>query len=255
MNQLLSQFLKFLGHEIGRSPQTVANYDFYLTRFLAWSKITDPKRIDANLIKNYQLWLGRQTDRFGQPLKQTTQNYHLIALRTFLKYLKQQKKSLTDFSEVRLSRAVSHTSRALSANELEEMLGAPLKAKDKTVRLRDKALLEILFSTGLKVAGLSQLKKDDIGLDDGVIILDQAKSKYKLSNQGKYYLKQYIALRRDGSPYLFVREDKAKGDKPPLHLTPRSIQRIIKNYANICGIKTKVTPQVIRQTAVIYRLN
>ena len=256
MQTHLQQFLKYLHQDKGRAAQTIANYDFYLSRFLKWAKISDPKKIDAQLLKNYQLHLARQTDRFGQPLALSTQNYHLIALRSFLRYLKAQKKSAVNFSDLKLNRVVSHAAPALTPAELNALLAAPLKAKaDPTIRLRDKTLLEILFSTGLKVSSLSNLKKNNIDWENGQLIFDATKIKYKLTNQGRYYLKQYLAKRRDRSPYLFVREDKAKGLKPPTHLTPRSIQRLIKNYASHGGIETQVTPQIIRQTVLNQRLS
>jgi len=251
MNQHLSRFLKYLATEKNRVPQTVANYDFYLSRFLNWANISDPKKIDVTLIKNYHLWLARRTDHFGRPLKKSTQNYHLIALRSFLKFLKKNNLAGINFTGVKLNRTSNHLSRSLLPTELEDLLAAPLKTDEsKNVQLRDKALLEILFSTGAKVSALSGLKKQDIDLDAGTISAAAEKIKHKLSNQGKYYLKLYLNQRRDGSPFIFIREDKAKSNKTTGSLTPRSIQRVIKNYAKNCGIKTKVTPQIIRQTVL-----
>ncbi|MCX6741378.1 MAG: tyrosine-type recombinase/integrase [Candidatus Parcubacteria bacterium] len=268
MQNLLRQFLKYLATEKNRTPQTVANYNFYLTRFLSWAKITEPKKIDSLLIKNYQLWLarpastrplrpqseasverGERTDHFGKPLKKSTQNYHLIALRSWLKFLEKNNFQAANFTNVKLNRAEPNICQTLSAAELTEILAVPLKTKAaKNIQLRDKALLEILLATGLKVSALSGLKKEEIDLDTGKIVINS--QKYNLSNQGKYYLKLYLARRRDNSPFLFVREDKAKDKKSPANLTPRSIQRIIKNYAKNCGQKIKVTPQIIRQTAL-----
>jgi len=251
MNQSISRFLKYLAMEKNRTPQTVANYDFYLGRFLNWAKIKDPKKIDETLIKNYQLWLAQRTDRFGRPLKKSTQNYHLIALRSFLKFLKKNNLAAVNFGSVKLNHAETHMSRSLTPAELNDLLAAPLKTREsKTVQLRDKAMLEILFSTGAKISVLSGLKMQDIDIDTGTIAPAAGKIKHKLSNQGKYYLKLYFGRRRDDSPFIFSREDKAKNIKTVSGLTPRSIQRIIKSYAVKSGIKTKVTPQIIRQTVL-----
>jgi site-specific recombinase XerD len=252
MEKLIRQFLEYLEVEKGRSLNTIANYDFYLKRFLFWSKISSPTKIDQELIRSYRLWLNRQTDQFGRPLKKSTQNYHLIALRSFLKYLARRDiKSLAP-EKIELAKMPDRQIDFLEGSDLERLLEAPLKTSEsKIIQIRDKAILELLFSTGMRVSELANLKIDQINLAKEEFTIRGKGDKLRvvfLSNQTKYWLKQYLSLRKDTSPYLFIRHDKAKGKQEPKNLTPRSVQRLIKKYAKAAGVTKKVTPHTMRHS-------
>jgi len=252
MKKYIQQFLEYLEIERGRSINTIANYDFYLQRFLKFSKIKSPAQINLELIRKYRIWLNRQTDERGRELKKSTQNYHLIALRSFLKYLsKRDIKSLAP-EKIELAKMPERQVDFLEGDDLERLLEAPTKTTEaKVIQLRDKSILELLFSTGLRVSEISKLKKDDINLEKEEFTIRGKGGKLRvvfLSNQSKYWLKQYLQSRKDLSPSLFVRADKAKGKTEPGDLTPRSIQRLIKKYAKIAGITKKVTPHTMRHS-------
>lgn len=252
MQKYIQQFLEYLEIERGRSVNTIANYDFYLRRFLEFSKIKSPGEIDLELVRKYRIWLNRQTNERGNELKKSTQNYHLIALRSFLKYLsKCDVKSLAP-EKIELAKMPDRQVDFLEGNDLERLLEAPLKtAEAKVIQLRDKAILELLFSTGLRVSEISKLKKDNVNLDKEEFTVRGKGDKLRvvfLSNQSKYWLKQYLQTRKDLSPSLFVRADKAKGREEPGNLTPRSIQRLIKKYSKIAGITKTVTPHTMRHS-------
>ncbi|MFA6255086.1 MAG: site-specific tyrosine recombinase/integron integrase [Patescibacteria group bacterium] len=252
MEKLIRQFLEYLEVERGRSLNTIQNYDFYLKRFLNWSKINSPSQINQDLIRTYRLWLNRQTDRLGKPLKKSTQNYHLIALRSFLKYLSKQDVKSFAPEKIELAKMPERQVEFLEGDDLERLLEAPLKTSEsKIIQLRDKAILELLFSTGLRVSELANLKKDQINLKKDEFTIRGKGEKLRvvfLSNQTKYWLKLYSEARRDLSPSLFVRADRAKGKKDPENLTPRSIQRLIKKYSKAAGITKKVTPHTMRHS-------
>lgn len=252
MDKLIRQFLEYLEVERGRSLNTVNNYDFYLTRFCRWAKISSPGQITLDKIREYRLWLNRQSDALGRTLKRSTQNYHLIALRSFLKYLaKRDIKSLAP-EKIELAKMPKQQVEFLAGGDMERLLAVPLQTEEnKIIQNRDKAILELLFSAGLRVSELAHLKKDQINLKKDEFTVRGQGEKPRvvfLSNQTKYWLDRYLKSRRDLSPCLFVRHDKAKGKPEPKNLTPRSIQRLIKKYAKAAGITKKVTPRTLRHS-------
>lgn len=252
MDKLIRQFLEYLEVEKGRSIKTVENYDYYLNRFCNWGKVNNPAQITSDLIRNYRLWLNRQTDNYGRGLKKSTQNYHLIAIRSFLKYLSKQDVNSLAPEKIELAKMPERQIDFLEGSDLERLLEAPLKTEEKKIiQLRDKAILEMLFSTGLRVSELAKLKIDNVNLEKEEFTVRGKGDKLRvvfLSNQTKHWLKQYLTARRDLSPYLFVRHDKAKGKEEPKNLTPRSVQRLIKKYSRDAGITKHVTPHTMRHS-------
>ncbi|MEA1929574.1 MAG: site-specific tyrosine recombinase/integron integrase [Patescibacteria group bacterium] len=246
LKQLKGQFLEYLEIERGRSLLTVANYDRYLQRFFDHSKVKSPSDINDEAVRKFRLWLNRLPgDKMVTgSLKKNTQNYYLIALRTFLKYLaKMDIKSLPP-ERIELAKTPARELDLISGDELGRLLKAPDGKAEKD--LRDKAILELLFSTGLRVSELC-------GLDTGTV--DLKKTEFTVRGKGdkvrlvfvspaaKTALKNYLGARRDMSDALFVNI----GDEPG-RLTPRSIERLIKFHAVKAGITKKVTPHVIRHS-------
>ncbi len=265
--KLVREFLEYLEIERGRSNATIKNYAFYLQRFFDWSekqnKTFEIKKLDSSLIRQYRLWLNRLTDAAGKNLKKTTQNYHLIALRTFLKFL--AKNDITSLApeKIELAKQSERHIEYLEGSELEKFLAAPLETSEsEIIRLRDKAILETLFSTGLRVSELVNLKKTSINLNKDEFTVRGKGDKPRvvfLSNQAKHYIKQYLALRKDMSDNMFIGHDRAskiRGKKAAAnsddlgaeHLTPRSVQRLIKKYASTVGITKKITPHTLRHS-------
>ncbi len=256
LENLIRQFLEYLEIEKGRARNTVENYRFYLNRFFIWANISEPTQITQDMVRNFRLWLNRQTDTAGSPLKKNTQNYHLIALRAFLKYLAKRDIETLAPEKIELAKMPDRQIEFLEGTELENFLRGPEAiGQPEIIKLRDKAILETLFSTGLRVSELAGLKIDDINLNKDEFTVRGKGSKLRvvfLSNQAKHYLKKYLEARKDMSRYLFTNHDKAgkkrnqaKDDKG---LTPRSVQRIVQKYAKIAGITKKITPHVLRHS-------
>jgi len=257
---LAIEFLEYLEIEKGKSQLTCRNYNHYLKRFLNWTKIDSADKITLELIRQYRLWLSRQPNPRGGNLSTATQNYHLIALRSFLKYLaKRDIKSLAP-EKIELAKMPERQIFFLEGKELENFLEAPLQIKqDDIIKMRDKAILELLFSTGLRVSELIHLKIDDVNLRKEEFAVKGKGGKWRvvfLSNQAKYWLKKYLEVRTDMNPYVFVRHDKAGSKENKAqnqvqktgNLTARSIERIVKKYAKLAGITKKITAHTLRHT-------
>ncbi|MEK7166945.1 MAG: site-specific tyrosine recombinase/integron integrase [Patescibacteria group bacterium] len=255
LEQLFQDFLEYLEIEKNRSQKTIRNYKFYLDRFLNWSKESNPENINLELIRKYRLWLNRFQSSRKENLKKDTQNYHLIALRSFLKYLAKRDIKTLSPEKIELAKMPERSIEFLEGKDLENFLEAPIKIKNNEelniIQLRDKAILELFFSTGLRVSELSKLTKEQINLEKDEFTTRGKGSKLRvvfLSNQAKYWLKKYLESRNDMELALFIRHDKFKNKQEINNLTPRSIQRIVKKYAKIAGITKKITPHTIRHS-------
>ncbi|NCN52709.1 tyrosine-type recombinase/integrase [Candidatus Parcubacteria bacterium] len=251
------QFLEYLEIERGRSIHTVSNYDRYLTRFLDYAKVTDPKKVTESMVREYRLWLNRQpgtkTGRTTDTLKRRTQNYYLIALRAFLKYLRKRNISSLDPERIELAKVPERSLDLISPAELSRLMNAPDRATEQG--LRDKAILELLFSTGLRVSELCGLSIEDVDLSRDEFSIRGKGDKIRvvfLSDKAKQSIREYVKSRKDMDDALFIQYGKnakmTQKDNKDLRLTPRSVQRIIKRYATIAGITRKVTPHVIRHS-------
>ncbi len=255
---LISDFLTYLEVERNRSERTVKNYDFYLRRFFSWAKGVGPEKITLDLVRQYRVWLNRYKDERGHAMKKNTQNYHLIALRSFLKYLAKRDVKTLAPEKIELARMPERSVAFLDAPELERLLEAPLaggqagEGGHSLLQLRDKAILEMLFSTGLRVSELAGLTKDMINMKREEFTVRGKGDKPRvvfLSNQARHWLQQYLARRRDMEPHLFVSLDRAShGREYDGGLTPRSIQRTVEHYARAAGITKRITPHTVRHT-------
>lgn len=260
LGSLAEDFLVYLEIEKGRSLKTVRNYGAYLKRFFDYfnkQKLT-PGDITLQKIKAFRLELNRQeTGRRGTTLKKSTQNYYLIALRAFLKYLaKNDIKSLAA-EKIELAKVAERQVDFIEGDDLERLLEAPLKAKNpEIIRLRDKAILELFFSTGLRVSELTSLERTTINLKKDEFTIRGKGDKLRtvfLTQQAKYWIKQYLDKRKDTDIALFVSHDRArrqreKSQKDKQSLTPRSIERMIKKYSAAAGITKQITPHTLRHS-------
>lgn len=250
---LKRQFLEYLEIERGRSVKTVENYDRYLERFFAFAKVRETTDLTEDQIREFRLYLNRQPGtKLGnrvEPMKRRTQNYYLIALRAFLKYLRKRGIPALSPERIELAKVSERSLDLISPKELKRLLAAP---DTKTIEgMRDAAILELLFSTGLRISELCALSIDDVDLSRDEFSVRGKGDKIRvvfLSDTARTALQRYLAARKDMDSALFVRYGhKAKaGDDLRIH--PRAVQRLLKKYAAIAGITRKVTPHVIRHS-------
>ncbi len=253
ISKLITQFLEYLEVERGRSSRTIRNYDFYLRRFQKYAKNPEPEKITGEMMRRYRLWLNRSVlGRDGKQLKKSTQNYHLIALRSFLKYLSKQDIASLAPEKIELAKQEIRTVEFLEIEELDRLLKAPKKVGGGLVALRDTAALELLFSTGMRVSEISNLKIEQINLKREEFTIRGKGDKPRivfLSTTARDALKEYLGKRRDMSEYIFVSHDRAKGGRDNAGpLTPRSIQRLVERYSKAAGITKHITPHTLRHT-------
>lgn len=246
---LKRQFLEYIEIERGRAVKTVENYDHYLTRFFEQMGIKTPGDISEERIREFRLWLNRQPGVAGS-MKRRTQNYYLIALRAFLKYLRKRDIQAISPEKIELAKLPERHLDLISPTELDRLLAAADGTDEKG--LRDKAILETLFSTGLRVSELCSLDSDiDLSRDDFSIRGKGDKVRVVfISPQAKDAIRAYLKVRKDMEEALFVNIPQVGKDskRTPTRLTPRSIERMIKIYAAKAGITKKVTPHVMRHS-------
>ncbi|MDP2648387.1 MAG: tyrosine-type recombinase/integrase [bacterium] len=248
LKSLKTQFLEYLEIEKGRSVKTVENYDRYLARFLSHTKITSPQKLTEQAVREFRLWLNRQQGVAGG-MKKNTQNYYLIALRAFLKYLRRIGVSSLDPERIELAKVGGRDLDLITSDELNRLMSAP--KDDSLIALRDRAILELLFSTGLRVSEMCNLNADiDLTRDELSVRGKGDKVRVVfLSPSAKKAAGEYLKRRGDMGEALFVSYGMAspKGKDLP-RLTPRSVERLVKRYAIKAGITRKVTPHVIRHS-------
>ncbi len=256
IKQVKNEYLEYLEIERNRAMKTVENYGRYLDRFIQFTTATvggDIKDISEDVIRQYRLWLNRFKDPDTQaPLKRITQNYHIIAVRNFLKYLaKRQIKSVAP-ERVELGKQEDRQVSFLESSELERLLDAP-RGGDLPA-LRDRAMLATLFSTGMRVSELCSLNRDMISVGRGELSVRGKGGKVRpvfISEDAGGHLKAWMTSRTDMDPALFIRipRNLAFGKYDNLRLTPRSIQRIVHHHATAAGIVGKqVSPHTLRHS-------
>lgn len=251
LSELKRQFLEYVEIEKGNAVKTVENYDRYLTRFFSFAQIHSPEDITAEKVREFRLWLNRQSTgnnrATGKTLSKKTQNYYLIAIRMFLKFLTKRKIPSMSADEIDLAKVGERSLDLITPNELQRLLNVSSGSDIKS--LRDKAIIELLFSTGLRVSELCSLTNDvDFSSDQFSIRGKGGKVRVVfISDEARTAVKKYLALRKDMSDALFVQVGKElETKKEVLPLTRRSIERIVKQCAIKAGISKKVTPHVIR---------
>ena len=241
------QYLEYLEIEKNRSQKTLENYGRYLNRFFKFANVSNPGQIDDELVRQYRLYLNRLKDANGESLKKVTQNYHIIALRNFLKYLAKRDIKSLPAEKVELGKQEQREVTFLEPEELERLLNAP--GGNGLDVLRDKALLATLFSTGMRVSELCSLDRDKIDIKRGEVTVRGKGGKLRLvflSDDAKEALDKYLDKRSDVDEALFTRiprssRSRASGenDGNTLRLTPRSIQRIVEKHSIKAGIVGK----------------
>ncbi len=245
LRSLKAEFLEYLEIERGRSVKTVENYDHYLTRYLDFAKIHDPSQLTERSVREFRLYLNREKGTAGT-MKLKTQNYYLIALRAFLKFLRKRGLESLSPERIELAKVGGRDLELITAEELNRLLKAPSGSSVRA--LRDRAILELFFSTGLRVSELCSLNRDlDLSRDEFSIRGKGDKVRVVfLSPDAKDAVKAYLDKRADLDDSLFIQMGKNSKNVKDLRLTPRSVERMVKHYATKAGITRKVTPHVVR---------
>jgi site-specific recombinase XerD len=284
LEDLKNRFLEYIEIEKGRSLKTVKNYDRYLGRFLEFAAKNGAKnanKLDERMLREYRLYLNRQLANPGKnvrqdlknaTLKKKTQNYYMIALRSFLKFLSKNKVQSVAAEQIELAKVGERELDLISKKELDDILASPEKKfrnmekfskGDKKSKkelelayikaLRDRAILETLFSTGLRVSELISLDRF-LDLNTGQTSVRGKGEKVRVvffSPDCIKAVKKYLDERKDTNNFMFISHSTLapRGDKQEdMPLTTRSVERIVKEYATFCGIMKKVTPHVLRHS-------
>lgn len=239
---LKRQFLEHTEIEKGRSLKTIQNYDHYLSTFLEYLKSDSPASITAEAVREYRLWLNRKTFNVKggrtETLKRKTQNYYLIALRSYLKYLTKRGIKSLAADTIELAKVPERSLDLISSDELHRLLSGPNTEENDQKRLRDKAILELFFSTGLRVSELCSLPQD----------LDLTKDEFSVRGKGEKVRVVFLSAEaKDAVKEYLEKKSKIESDRL-FEITPRSVERIVKYYAIKAGISKKVTPHVIRHS-------
>ena len=253
LSALITDFLEYLELEKNASQLTIRNYDHYLKRFLDFTGDITPKDIDLNLIRRYRLYLSRYTDpKSKKGLKRITQNYFMIALRAFLRYLARQDIDSLSPEKVELGESEPSPLKVLESSQLEEVLKGPDTTKKDGIR--DRAILETLFSTGLRVSELVKLNRDTIDLDRREFAIIGKGNKERivfLTDSAAEWLDRYLAVRKDTFKPLFIRfqgKVNPENDGEAMRLTPRSIERTVEKYVKKAKLSVKATPHTLRHS-------
>lgn len=254
---LIEEFLEYCEIERNLSPLTIRDYRHYLEHFDAWqrenSPIGKPQDLTVDVVRKYRVYLAHYMSPNGNlPLKKVTQNYYVIALRSFLRYLAKKDLKVVTPDKIELPKAESRSLKFLDRDQLERLLAQPDISTDRG--LRDKALMEMLFSTGLRVSELCKLGRDDINLERrefGIIGKGQKQRIVFISDRSALWLGKYLTVRSDTYKPLFIRykggSDPTSGNED-MRLTPRSVQRAIEKYVRAAKLPVKATPHVLRHS-------
>jgi len=252
----VKEYLEYLEVERGSSPLTIRNYKHYLMRFTKWlekegirMKLED---INPEVIRQYRVYLSRITDSKKKYLSRKTQGYHAIALRSLLRWLIKNDYSVMSPDKIDLPKIEERQVKFISGDQVDRLLNAP--SLSKINGKRDKAILEVLFSTGLRVSELTKLDRDKVDLERrefGVIGKGGRARVVFLSQRASQWLENYIKARVDHYKPLFIRH---KGKVDPsypdekMRLSVRSVQRMIKKYARKIKLAVEVTPHILRHS-------
>lgn len=253
ISALITDFLEYLELEKNASQLTIRNYDHYLKRFLAFANDIEPDQIDLQLIRRYRIFLSRFIDPNSKKLlKRVTQNYFMIALRAFLRYLAKQDITSLSPEKVELGEQEARPLKVLESDQLNEILNAVDTTKKEGIR--DRAILETLFSTGLRVSELRFLNRDQINLsrrEFSVIGKGQKERIVFLSDTAALWLDRYLDARKDTFKPLFIRfqgKVTAEENGEAMRLTSRSLERVVEKYVKKAGIAVRATPHTFRHS-------
>ncbi|MGH7233821.1 MAG: site-specific tyrosine recombinase/integron integrase [Candidatus Saccharimonadales bacterium] len=252
ISEAKTNFIEYLEIEQNRSQRTIANYDHYLTRLIDFAGDVSVEAVDSEMVRKWRLWLNRLGTNTSDELNPATINYHLIALRSFLKFCAKRDITALNPAKIELARTKRKQVTFLNEEELESLFAQP--KTNTIVGLRDRAILELLFASGLRVSELVGLNRDHINLKRREFMVRGKGEKDRLvfvSVEAANWIEQYLAKRNDNTKPLFIRYSGSK--KVDLsgnytRLTARSVQRLIARYALLAGITKHVSPHTMRHS-------
>lgn len=252
VSEYILDFIEYLEVEGGRMPRTAENYEFYLNRFVEFAGDIRPDEISQELLRKYRLWLNRYRSENGENLAMITQSYHLIALRGFLKYF--SRRDIPSLSPDKIELPKTHRKQVtfLHYDEVIRLLEQVNTGEE--AGLRDRAILELLFSSGLRVSELVNLNRDHINTKRREFMVRGKGQKDRpvfISESAADWVEQYLTMRQDTLVPLFISYSKnvepdTSGDYR--RLSARSIQRMISKYARLAGITKHVSPHTMRHS-------
>jgi len=250
--QAIDQFLEYLELEQNRSRKTIENYSHYLTRLSDFAGDIKLGDVTVELISKWRLWLNRLGTNTSDELSKTTQNYHLIALRSFLRFCARRNLPALAPDKIELARVSRPQVTFLTLEEIERLFAQP--DTTKLAGIRDRAILELLFSSGLRVSELVGLDRDHINLRRREFMVRGKGQKDRpifISAEAATWIERYLDQRQDNTKPLFIRYAGSK--KVDLsgnftRLTARSIQRLVARYALAAGITKHVSPHTLRHS-------
>jgi site-specific recombinase XerD len=251
-SELIVDFLEYLEVEQNRSQKTAENYHLYLMRLVEFADDPEIEKIDDEMVRKWRLWLARFKDDHGDELSKITQSYHLIALRSFLKYCAKRGMETLSATSVELPRVKRKQLSFLAGDELQRMFNEI--NPQNLIGLRDRAIVALLYSSGLRVSELVSLNQDQINLKRGEFMVRGKGQKDRvvfIDKTAANLIADYLQARTDHMPALFVRyggqeATDTSGDYG--RLTPRSVQRLIARYAKLAGITKHVSPHTLRHS-------
>lgn len=254
---LIAEFLEYLEIEKGCFPLTIRDYRRYLGRFYNWltenSTATKPEEINLELVRRYRLYLAHFRARDGVPLQRVTQSYHIIALRAFLRYLLVQRDMPTlSADKVELPKQGPRSIAFLNTEQMERLLNSPQISN--IIGLRDRTILETLFSTGLRVSELVSLNRDQVDLERKEFGVKGKGNKLRvvfLSDTAAQWIERYLKVRKDNFKPLFIRHSSkvdARNNGERMRLTVRSIQNVVSKHAKKSGLPIEATPHTLRHS-------
>lgn len=252
LSELVTDFLEHLEVEQNRSQKTIANYDHYLQRLVSFANDCDISKLDSEMVRQWRLHLNRTKDASGTELTKTTQNYHLIALRSFLKYLAKRDIKALDSAKIELAKTTRPQVTFLDGDEVARLLAAV--DTSNPIGLRDRAVIELLFSGGLRVSELVSLNREQMNLERREFMVRGKGQKDRpvfISEQAAEWIARFLDTRHDNGKPLFIHYSGTQDDTDGgmyTRLTVRSVQRLIKRYARAAGITKDVTPHTLRHS-------
>ncbi len=248
----VADFLEYLELEQNRSKKTIENYSHYLMRLSDYAGDIKLSDIDPELIRKWRLWLNRLGTNTSDELSKITQNYHLIALRGFLRFCARRGWEAMPADKIELSRTKRPQVTFLTPEELERLAAQP--DASKLVGARDRAIIELLFSSGLRVSELVGLDRDHINLKRREFMVRGKGQKDRpifISSEAADWIEKYLNMRQDNATPLFIRYSGVKAADTSgnfQRLTARSVQRMVARYARLAGITKHVSPHTLRHS-------
>lgn len=252
LTEAILDFLEYMEIERNSAQKTIENYHLYLSRLQEFLGNEDITSVKSETVRKWRLWLNRYKDKDGHTLSKTTQNYHLIALRNLLKYLSKRGVDVLPGDSIELIKTQRKEVTFLSPEEVRKLFVQP--DTTTTVGRRDKAIMELLYSSGLRISELTNLNRDDINLKRREFTIRGKGGKDRpvyITEEAAKSIEKYMDRRKDNAAPLFIHYSGTKdpgNDGNYLRLSPRSVQRSIKKYGKLAGITKKVTPHTLRHS-------